>query len=97
MFQALLFLFRHVVSGDLFELTVDHLDSVNGGSCGQIIFRTQSGQREQREMADDIAIPSAQKLHISQHFACLCTADACSILRSNNEPLCSVLSSGVAT
>lgn len=30
----------HVVSGDLFELTVDHLDSVNGGSCGQIIFRS---------------------------------------------------------
>jgi len=30
----------HVISHDLFELTVDHLDSVNGGSYGRIIFRS---------------------------------------------------------
>lgn len=29
-----------ILSHDLFELTVDHLDSVNGGSCGCIIFRS---------------------------------------------------------
>lgn len=40
------FLLRHVISTDLFELTVDHLNSIDGGSLGRIVFRTGYGQYE---------------------------------------------------
>lgn len=52
-----------VVSGDLFELTVDHLDSVNGGSCGQIIFRTQSRRREMAHTTAHRSCTSHSALH----------------------------------
>ena len=57
------FLLRRVVSGDLFELTVDHLDSVNGGSCGQIIFRTQSRRREMAHTTAHRSCTSHSALH----------------------------------